>query len=165
MREITTHKVANVDSPRIFAVDEADPDAGGMHHVYAVVWGTYTDDDPGDLGNLDGEKYSFVADLPGKLTLVSDTGTGSLVKGCLIKYQHGPVLEVGANGLHGECLRAIEMDRLESAQAGPFACQENEDALVHMEESLQYGRLRTLRRRDAGAEGRNVRVDGDYDAR
>jgi len=36
MREITTHKVANVDSPRIFALDEPDPNAAIEGHLQRV---------------------------------------------------------------------------------------------------------------------------------
>lgn len=159
MREITTHKVAGVETPRIFAVDAADPDAGGMHHVYAIIW------DQSDLEDVEDFVQVFDPDLATYDGFhVLDAAEETII-GCLIKYQHGPVKEAGANGLHGECLRAIEIDRLESAQAGPFACRENALARTKLEESLMWGQQRTRRRRDAGAEGQNVRAKGDYDGR
>jgi hypothetical protein len=163
MREITTHKVSSVESPRIFAVDKPDPNAGGMHHVYAVVWGTNDGDDMGEVGDLDQGYQLTDLGVKGELYLGNDSG-GFSVKGAIIRYQHGPVKEAGPNGLQGECLRAIEIDRLDCANKGPFPCRENSLAKTKLEESLMWGQERTRRRRDAGAEGRNVRVQGDHDA-
>jgi len=166
MREINTHHIHGVQSPRIFVVDDADRHAGGMHHKYAIVWGSL--EPPFNGARL----TSFEEATPrGKVWANWDPPFGSdargettTVGGCVISYQHGPVKEAGANGLFGECLRAVEIDRLDCANKGPFACRENSLAKTKLEESLMWGLERTRRRHRAGAEGRNIRVDGDYDA-
>jgi hypothetical protein len=49
-----------------------------------------------------------------------------------IQFQNGPIAEAGVNGITQEVLLAIVADRLRSFQAGPYACQENADALSHV---------------------------------
>lgn len=46
-----------------------------------------------------------------------------------LPFQHGPIKEVGTNGITHEVLLAILIDRLEGFQSGLFACPENADAL------------------------------------
>jgi hypothetical protein len=48
---------------------------------------------------------------------------------CRIRFQKGPVEEVGVNGVSMGSLLAVVMDRLERLQAGPNACGENQHAL------------------------------------
>ena len=72
-----------------------------------------------------------------------------------ISFQHGPVKEVGRNGLTNEVLLAIVMDRLAGAQEGPFRCRENACALTHIEEALHWLQQRTIDRQRRGVEGRN----------
>jgi hypothetical protein len=46
-----------------------------------------------------------------------------------IKFQNGPIAEVGVNGLTHEALIAILIDRMEGFQAGPYANSYNSAAL------------------------------------
>ena len=70
-----------------------------------------------------------------------------------IRFQNGPVKEHGVNGCHQEDLLAIVIDRLQSFQAGPFACRENVLALTKIEEALHWLNHRTADRQNQGVEG------------
>jgi hypothetical protein len=73
-----------------------------------------------------------------------------------INFQNGPIAENGVNGVTQEVLLAIVADRLRSFQAGPFACQENADALAKVEEAQTILQSRTKARMARGVEGTNV---------
>lgn len=75
---------------------------------------------------------------------------------CSIKFQKGPIQEVGINGISNEALLAIVQNRLECFQAGPFACQENEDALVATKEAARILKKRTEDRISRGVEGKSL---------
>ncbi len=70
-----------------------------------------------------------------------------------IKFQHGPILEVGVNGISNEALLAIVEDRLASFQEGPFACRENAVALTKIQEAMMWLQCRTRGRIMRGVEG------------
>lgn len=74
----------------------------------------------------------------------------------VIKFQAGPIQEAGVNGISGEALLTVVIDRLRSFQAGPFACRENALALTSLEESLMWLQKRTLDRVRRGVEGKNA---------
>ena len=74
-----------------------------------------------------------------------------------ILFQNGPILEVGVNGISGEALLAIVIDRLRSFQAGQYACRENALALTKLEESLMWLNKRTADRKGRGVEGKHVK--------
>jgi len=71
----------------------------------------------------------------------------------VILFQNGPIKEAGVNGHTHEALAAIIIDRLRSFQAGPFACEENQEALAHFESGLEVLQRRTKRRIARGVEG------------
>lgn len=87
-----------------------------------------------------------------------------------ISFQNGPIKEAGVNGISGEALIAIVIDRLRSFQEGPlrfdtapgsatprgpFACRENAIALTHLEDALMWLQKRTRDRLARGVEGTN----------
>ena len=72
-----------------------------------------------------------------------------------VHFQNGPIAEVGVNGVSQEVLLAIVIDRLRCFQAGPYACPENADALMHSVEALKTLKSRTLARMKRGVEGTN----------
>jgi hypothetical protein len=78
---------------------------------------------------------------------------GSEEYGVDIRFQNGPIGEVGANGVTNEALLAIVADRLRSFQEGPYRCKENACALTHIEEALHWLHARTLSRMCRGIEG------------
>lgn len=76
-------------------------------------------------------------------------------KGCMAKiiFQNGPIREVGVNGVTHEALLAIVIDRLRSFQAGPYACDDNAQALIAGQSMLWYLQNRTRLRIARGVEG------------
>jgi hypothetical protein len=73
----------------------------------------------------------------------------------VIRFQNGPINEVGVNGLTQEVLLAIVADRLRSFQSGSFACRENALALTKIEEAQHWLQQRTIARMRRGVEGTN----------
>lgn len=70
-----------------------------------------------------------------------------------VPFQHGPIKEVGNNGLTLEVLLAIVIDQLEGHQSGKYACVENLMALDHAREALNCLEDRTKKREERGVEG------------
>ncbi len=68
-------------------------------------------------------------------------------------FQHGPIPEVGINGVTHEALLAIIADRLRGFQSSPFSCRENALALTKIEEALMWLHKRTRDREARGVEG------------
>lgn len=75
----------------------------------------------------------------------------------LVNFQNGPIKEAGVNGITGEALLAIEIDRLRSFQKGPYSCRENAIALTHCEEALMWLQRRTVERIKRGVEGTHAK--------
>ena len=75
----------------------------------------------------------------------------------LLQFQHGPINEVGVNGITNEILIAMVMDRLEGFQAGPFACKDNAEALNFLQLALEWLKIRTEKRVARGVEGKNLK--------
>jgi len=71
----------------------------------------------------------------------------------VILFQNGPIKEAGVNGITQEALLAIVIDRLRSFQAGPYPSEENEHALHHCTEALDFLKMRTEERLTRGVEG------------
>lgn len=69
-----------------------------------------------------------------------------------VRFQNGPIQEVGTN-VTQEALLAIVKDRLEHFQAGPYACEENGEALKCLNDALEWLHIRTKRRITRGVEG------------
>lgn len=127
MRMLTDHQVnpAN-DLLEITVTDE--PGAGGANHRYEITGADVTNN-PSAVAPTDND---------GKLVIL---------------FQNGPINEAGVNGVTQEALLAIVADRLRSFQAGPYACQENADALVSVEEAMAALLYRTRSRMERGVEG------------
>jgi len=70
-----------------------------------------------------------------------------------IRFQNGPVREVGYNGLSNEALLAILIDRMEGFQSGQYATVENQIALDHMRSAQNILKFRTQGRMARGVEG------------
>jgi hypothetical protein len=127
MRTIETHKVNGLnDALTIQVLDE--PGAGGACHEYLV---SYAQPNP----------YA-----PGE----------SVMYHCGIKFQKGPIQEAGVNGISNEVLLSVVIDRLAGFQAGPYACDENAEALAYIREGLHCLLQRTIDRTKRGVEGTSV---------
>jgi len=70
-----------------------------------------------------------------------------------IRFQNGPLQEVGANGISNEALLAVVIDRMRGFESGQFACRENALALNKLEEAMMWLQKRTRDRMDRGVEG------------
>ena len=85
--------------------------------------------------------------------------------GCEVKFQAGPIAEVGVNGCDViDVLKGLE-HRLafyqgntehEGSYDGRFACPENALAVYHIREAYRVLEERTAKRREQGVEGRNL---------
>ena len=71
----------------------------------------------------------------------------------VFRFQNGPIKESGVNGISGESLIAIVIDRLECFQKGPYACRENALALTKLQEAMHWLHHRTRDRESRGVEG------------
>lgn len=87
-----------------------------------------------------------------EITALTPDGAPSIA-GTKIWFQHGPIAEVGVNGITNEALLAIVIDRLRGFQSSKYACRENALALTKLEEALQWLHWRTRGREARGVEG------------
>lgn len=83
-------------------------------------------------------------------------GSGKSVR---LEFQNGPIKEAGYNGISNEALLAVVIDRLESFQSGPFACEDNAAALKSVQRGLNRLLKRTQTRIQQGVEGTNQAHD------
>lgn len=78
-------------------------------------------------------------------------------KGFDITWQKGPLLVDGRriepNGAFVETILEVVAFRIDHYQASQFNCEENAEALAHIEKALEALKRRTARRVDAGVEG------------
>jgi len=79
--------------------------------------------------------------------------TGGAAVPTFIRFQNGPINEVGVNGITHEALLAILMDRMEGFQAGPYASPDNQEALEAMRTAQTALQRRTKARMARGVEG------------
>lgn len=129
MREIHSHKVNECnEAMKIIVLDEPGP--GGANHKYAL-------------------EYPAAEDAAG----FRDASDGAWKNACILKFQNGPIKEVGTNGVTHEALLAVICDRLESFQKGPYACRENALALTKLQEAMMWLHKRTRDRLARGVEG------------
>ena len=126
-RRIRTHEINGLNESLLINVLD-EPGQGGVCHEYQIRrWVRGTGDQHDD------------AEL------------------CNIQFQKGPIKEHGVNGISIEALLAIVADRLQSFQAGPFACHENGLALNKVEEAIVWLQRRTIDRTIRGVEGTHQR--------
>ncbi len=128
MREITSHKV-NLANDKLEITVRDEPGSGGACHCYKIC-GYDASRNP-SLDEFDDQH-----------------GTATF-----IMFQNGPINVAGVNGITQEALLAICIDRLESFQAGPYACRENALALTKLQEAQMWLQKRTRDRLARGVEG------------
>jgi len=94
---------------------------------------------------------------------VGEPGAGGAATSYVMRYPHKAGISGEANiniefltvdraGVTNEALLAILIDRLEGFQAGPFACEENADALRYCDAALGSLKCRTAGRQQRGVE-------------
>jgi hypothetical protein len=124
-RELTSHKVNGLNES-INIIVKDEPGPGNACHNYRI--------EP--------------------ITLPGDHPEGA-INCCDIKFQNGPIQEVGVNGISNEALLAVVEDRLLGFQSGQFACRENAIALTKLQEAMMWLQKRTMDRMRRGVEGTN----------
>ena len=72
-----------------------------------------------------------------------------------IRFQCGPVKEVGENGTTIEAVVDVLIKRLEGFQKGPFACDYNQEAIHALMLAKDALMVRTQKRMERGVEGTN----------
>lgn len=130
MRTLHSHEVNPVNQELTIEVLD-EPGSGSANHLY-MISGFDTTTNPSD---------PFVA------------RHGDAARHSTILFQNGPIPEFGVNGLTHEALLAILIDRLESFQRGPYACDDNAEALGCLNNALRVLKRRTERRIARGVEG------------
>lgn len=138
MRNLTDHIVEGDSANHQLTIEVTDaPGAGGANHRYEINGfdATHNASNPPVLDDEGDEKE---ATGPRRLTVL---------------FQNGPIKENGVNGVTQEALLAIVIDRLRCFQAGPFACQDNADALDYCKGALAMLQKRTKARIARGVEG------------
>lgn len=78
------------------------------------------------------------------------------LNGGTLKFQCGPVGEVGVNGICIEDVIDALTIRLNGFQNGPFKCRENALAITKLEEARMWLSERTRKRVEQGVEGKNA---------
>jgi hypothetical protein len=73
-----------------------------------------------------------------------------------IKFQEGPIREVGVNGCQIDDVIDVLVARLNVFQDGPYRCRENALAITKLEEARMWLNERTRKRVAQGVEGVNA---------
>lgn len=77
-------------------------------------------------------------------------------------FHEGPLRETrDYNGVFIEDLLHVAADRLREHNETEFRCRENSLAITHIEEALHWLNARTMRREEAGVEGRLETMEGE----
>lgn len=71
-----------------------------------------------------------------------------------VKYQHGPIKEVGINGITDEALLAIVEDRLQAFSGGELPSRQGALARTHVQQALFWLRDRQEERARRGVAGK-----------
>lgn len=141
MRTINDHIVAGDETPQLKINVLDDPGQGGANHDYQTQ-GAYKK----------GDRIPIHSHLDDSIIQITGDGGTVLTLG-RIRFQDGPIREVGLNGITEAALLAILIDRMRSFQSGPYACRENAIVLTHLEEALMWTQKRTRDRIQRGVEG------------
>lgn len=150
MRTITDHKLPGLNEAlEITVLDE--PGQGGACHEYVIGYGP-KEIAEGGSGLLEGHirEYGCGSAYIAGEDLVEQSNVE-------ISFQNGPIQEFGVNGISGEALLAIVIDRLRCFQAGPYASNENMHALTYLQQALDWLQKRTKERLARGVEGTSAK--------
>ena len=150
MREITEHQTNAANRAIRINADDADPDNGNASHVYALQWREMPPTAPPIVPD-----YALGSGAPGVLNQTPRNGIGHVgyQQEVMLRFQHGPIGEVGVNGVTNEALLAIVADRLRGFQSSKYACKENAAALASVMDALGALESRTRAREARGVEG------------
>ena len=107
-----------------------------------------------DEPDASGASHFYLAQIAGALPDDPDTANTGVCT--LVQFQQGPRnVEGSTPGATEAVLLAILIDRLRGFQAGPYACVENEQQLVHLKAALAATKKRADERAARGVLGKN----------
>ena len=129
MREINEHKHPAQNEAISIMADDRDVNQGGASHSYALAY---------RLGS------QAAGESEADVVLVVD-------------FQHGPLAEVGVNGITNEAMLAVLVDRMDGFQSGDRGSDEGDNALRCLREALAWLHLRTTNRIARHVEGTSTR--------
>lgn len=133
-RELDGHHVNPANrSLRIMAVDR--PGSGGANHRYEITG------------------FDIATNPSGEGLYQGGAVDGTPMYELVLLFQNGPISAFGVNGITQEALLEVCIDRLRSFQSGPFACDENAEALSHLLKAREALLSRTRARMARGVEG------------
>jgi len=130
VRVITDHAIDPANESLTITVLDA-PGNGGASHLYRIMG------------------FDSMSNACNRMVMLP----GDSATGMVLFFQNGPIPEVGVNGITIEALLAIVADRLHGFQSGPYACEENERALLLIKEAMDCLMYRTRDRIKRGVEG------------
>ncbi len=131
MRTITDHVVEGDAANHQVIVTVLDgPGSGGANHEYGILWNCIPEREP--MGSF---PIEFIQNS------------------LRVKFQNGPIKEVGVNGVTDQSLVALVIDRYRGFQRGQYACDDNAEALAHLEAFMECSARRTKARIARGVEG------------
>ncbi len=133
-RLITNHIVDGDPAPQLTIEVTDEPGPGGAYHRYEVTGF----DTIGNQSRQPGEH----GDAQHKLVIL---------------FQNGPIRENGVNGITGEAMLAILIDRYAAFQDGPYANPQNRATLDACRVALAAQQLRTVERLNRRVEGTSAR--------
>lgn len=128
MRLLKGHQVAGAETTLMVGVTDL-PGSGNANHRYVI-------------GGFDA-------------TTNTSFEINDHIKHLAIIFQNGTI-DKGVNGVTQEALLEVCADRLRSFQAGPFASEDNAEALEHIELAIKALHRRTERRVARGVEGKEI---------
>ena len=101
------------------------------------------------------DKENWNYNAPHSFLLVKEDENDSLATEVVasVHFQEGPVKEVGLNGFGDVDLLLMVKTRLQAFQATEYACKENTEALVNVQEAITWLTSRTRNREARGVEG------------
>lgn len=101
------------------------------------------------------DKENWNYNAPHSFLLVKENENDSLATEVVasVHFQEGPVKEVGLNGFGDVDLLLMVKTRLQAFQATEYACKENAEALVNVQEAITWLTSRTRNREARGVEG------------
>ncbi|WP_304576739.1 hypothetical protein [Romboutsia ilealis] len=73
-----------------------------------------------------------------------------------VKFQKGPVLEVGLNGVQDVDLLLMVQTRLQAFQKTEYACKENVEAIASIQDAIVWMTARTKSREARNVEGTSM---------
>lgn len=125
-KEVHLHQTGPLDAPiQIHAVGERSP-AYSEYHLFSLRGDTCIFETVGDNIHLHVKPMA------------------------VLKFQTGPLREIGVDGVTDTALLAVLIDRLDDLQESEYACADNEEARTHLASAMAILQRRSRKRLERG---------------